>query len=242
MDIVVAICSAVIAGIMQATVGFGFAVVFTPLMSFAVGARAAVATSMLMSVVLAAANYYVDRPRASLRSIALMVAAATCAIPLGVWVLANADERLLNGVIGVAVLVSVVVSVFTPHRHEERPERWPTVVGVGVLSGILRGATSMGGPPVVLYEHSRGIPPSLIRSRLLGFFALTGATSIPIAAAGGIFTADTGLYAVAALPAAFGALVLGRWLRKWVSDIWFRYLSMGLLAVMGLLSLGNAVW
>ena len=241
MDLVFAILAATFAGVMQAAVGFGFAVAFTPLMTLVVGARSAVASAMLLSVPLSFALYLAERPRAAIRGVLPMVLAATVATPLGVAVLARADERFLRAAIGVLVLGSVALSLVTPRATRERPGTAAATVGIGLLSGVLRGATSMGGPPVVLYEHWRGAPAAVVRSRLLAFFALGGVATVAIAGAGGVITRASVLHAAVALPAVALSMAAGRWLRPRLSDRWFRALSMGLLTVMGALSLAGAV-
>lgn len=238
--LIVALVSA-FAALMQAAVGFGFAVVFTPLLSLAMGARNAIALSLILSMSLSLVLYIADKPRAPLRDVLPMFLAATAATPLGVYVLAVADERVLRAGIGVAVLASVVGSFVTPHPTEQRPERLPTTLGVGVISGVLRGATGMGGPPVVLYEHWRGSPAMTIRRRLLAYFALTGIAGTALAAGSGIFTLGTFAQAAAGLPAVFIALYGGRYIRPRLSEVWFRRISMSLLVFMGVVSLVGAI-
>lgn len=241
MELIVAVLAAAIAGLLQAIVGFGFAVVFVPLMAFAVGARSAVATSLMLGLLSSCVLYMGDRERAPLRSVALLALSATATIPLGVLILARADERLLQGVVGAVVLGSVLLSLRTPHPTHPRAETVLNSVGIGLASGVLRGATSMAGPPVVLYEHWLGVAPAVIRSRLLAFFALTGFAGVAFAYAGGVLTRDSALRALVALPALALAMAAGRWLRPRFADAWFRHLSMGLLLVMGCVALVGAV-
>lgn len=241
MDILIVVLISAFAALMQAAVGFGFAVVFTPLLSLVLGARDAIALSLILSMTLSLVLYLADRPRASLRSVLPMFLAATAVTPIGVYILAVADERVLRAGIGIAVLGAVIGTLRMPHHTEERPERLATILGVGMLSGVLRGATSMGGPPVVVYEHWRGAPAMLIRRRLLAYFALTGVAGTAMAAGSGVFTVDTFVQAAAGLPAVAIALYGGRYIRPRLPDRWFRRLSMALLVFMGVVSLVGAL-
>ncbi|MSQ30483.1 MAG: sulfite exporter TauE/SafE family protein [Dehalococcoidia bacterium] len=240
MEFVIIIVIAAFAALMQAVVGFGFAVIFTPLLSLAMGAREAIALSMILGMALSLVLYLDDPPRAPLRSVLPMFLAATAVTPIGVYVLAVADERVLRVGIGIAVLASVIGTFVTSHPAAERPEHLPTTLGVGVLSGVMRGATSMGGPPVVIYEHWRGAPTLTIRRRLLAYFALTGITGAVFATGSGVVTLDTLAHAVAGLPVVVIALYGGRYIRPRLSDSWFRLLSMGLLVLMGAVSIIGA--
>ena len=247
MEYLIVFLVSAFAALMQAAVGFGFAVLFTPLLALALDARDAIALSLILSMSLSLVLYIGDTPRASLRSVLPMFLAATVVTPVGVYVLAVADERVLRICIGAAVLASVIGTYASPHPTQERGERLPTTLGVGVVSGIMRGATGMGGPPVVIYEHWRGAPTMSIRRRLLAYFALTGVTGTAIAAASGlvagraVFTGDTVLHSLAGLPAVFIALYGGRWIRPRLSDFWFRTLSMGVLVFTAAVSIIGAL-
>jgi len=235
------------AALMQAAVGFGFAVVFTPLLALALDPRDAIALSLILSMSLSVVLYISDTPRARLTTVLPMFLAATLVTPLGVYVLAVADEKVLRAAIGVGVLAAVVGHFVLPHPAEERPERMAQTLGIGMVSGIMRGATGMGGPPVVIYEHWRGAPTMSIRRRLLAYFALSGVAGTAIAAGWGVFTdnpvftGDTLLHSLAGFPAVFIAIYGGRWIRPRLSDFWFRMLSMGLLVFMGAVSILGAV-
>jgi len=238
---------AAFAAIAQAAVGFGFAVLFTPLLALALGARDAIAMSLLLSMTLSLVLYFADKPRAPLRSVLPMFLAATVVTPIGTYFLAVADERLLRIAIGVAVLASVIGTFLSPHPAEERPKHMSTILGVGVISGIMRGATGMGGPPVVIYEHWRGAAQGEIRRYLLAYFALTGVTGTLLAALSGIvaqrpvFTLDMLLHSTAGIPAVVIALYGGRYIRPRLSDFWFRTLSMALLLFTAAVSILGAI-
>ena len=129
-----------------------------------------------------------DRPRASFRTVLPMFVAATVVTPLGIYALVVANERALRIGIGVAVLLSVFGTMLARRPERERAQHWWHTLGVGVLSGLMRGSTGMGGPPVVVYEHWRGAPSDAIRRRLLAYFALTGISGTLLAAGQGVFT------------------------------------------------------
>lgn len=232
---------AAFAALMQAAVGFGFAVVFTPLLSLAMTAREAITVSLALGAVLSLTMYVAARPRAPLRSVITTFLAATVATPLGIYVLAIAGEQTLRGAIGAGVLLSVLGTVLTPHPVAERPRALVAELGVGALSGVLRGAVGMGGPPVVLYEHWRGASMTDIRGRLLAFFALTAVSGTLMAAGSGIFTRQSLLLSAAGVPAVGIAILGGRFIRPRLSPFWFRMISMALLVSMAVVSILGAL-
>jgi hypothetical protein len=105
------------------------------------------------------------------------------------------------------------------------------VGGVGLVSGLLRGATSMGGPPVVLYLHWLGGGPLLIRGRLFAYFALSALPGIALAWWSGVLGPREAWHALVSTPLVLGGIVGGRLLRPRLSAAAFRGGTLALLAV-----------
>jgi uncharacterized membrane protein YfcA len=232
MDLVAVAAFALLASVAQALFGFGFALVLVPLAAFVVDPRTAVATSIVLSAIVALGVYAELRPREPLGRVVPLAVAALSGFPLGLALLIRMDETALRILVGVAVAAGAAVNLRRAGApHPERPNRVPLMVVVGLLAGLLSGTTSMGGPPVVLYQHWVGGGPDAIRRRLFAYFALMGVATIPLALASGVLTLDVTGYVLAGLPAIAVGIVLGRGLRPHLSERWFRRLSMALLAV-----------
>ena len=76
------------------------------------------------------------------------------------------------------------------------------------LTGVLGGAYNSGGPPAIIYGHSRRWPPHEFKSNLQALFLLMDLMVIAGHAAGGNFTATVWAHYLRVLPAAaLGALV-----------------------------------
>lgn len=221
---------ALAAAVTQSTIGFGSAVLFTPLATLVVGAHSAVATSIVIGAVLSLALYAEYRPRAPLGHMLPLATLGTLATPAGIWVLANAGEATVRALVGLVVLAGAAVTLRSRPRPQAREASLPVSFAVGTLSGILRGATSMGGPPVLLYVHWLGGGPVVIRGRMFAYFALFTIPGVLIAWAGGVIGDREVEQSLVAVPALLAGIVLGRWARPRVTDAWFRRSSMGLLA------------
>lgn len=213
----------------QSTIGFGSAVLFTPLATLAVGAHSAVVTSIVIGSVLSIALFLEYRPRARLATMLPLAALGTLSTPLGIWVLAHANEATLRALVGLVVLTGAVVTLRSHPRLEARPTSFRISVAVGALSGVLRGATSMGGPPVLLYVHWLGGGPVTIRGRMFAFFAMFTVPGVLIAWWGGVIGAQELEQSLVSVPAVLLGIALGRWGRPHVSDAWFHRSSMALL-------------
>ena len=147
MEFLIVFLVAAFAAIAQAAVGFGFAVLFTPLLALALGARDAIALSLILSMTLSLVLYLADKPRAPIRSVLPMFIAATVVTPIGTYFLAVADERLLRLAIGAAVLASVIGTMLSPHPAEERRKHMSTVLGVGVVYLVVAVDQYRNGSP-----------------------------------------------------------------------------------------------
>ncbi len=221
-----------LAAFTQSAFGFGFALVFTPLAAFVVGPHAAVATSIVLSPLLSLGVYWEHRPREPLRAIAPLVVPGLAAFPLGLVLLVHVNEAALRVLVGAAVVAGAAINLGRAGgEHPARPNRVALMVPTGLLSGVLRGATGMGGPPVVLYQHWLGGDAATIRRRLFAYFAFFGLPGIPMALIGGVLTPDVWAFVVVGLPAIALGIASGRLLRPRLSEVAFRRLSMALLAL-----------
>jgi uncharacterized membrane protein YfcA len=232
---------ALVAATTQSTIGFGAAVVFTPLATLAVGAQSAVVTSLIFGSVISAVVFTEYRPRAPVGPIVPLALAGILATPAGIWVLARADETTLRFLVGVVVLAGAITTLTGRTRPEPRPEPLPATVGVGIVSGVMRGATSMGGPPVVLYMHWLGGNAVTIRGRLFAYFLLFSLPGVPFAFLGGVIGGRELAQALVSLPAIGVGVVIGRYARPLVSEAWYRGLSMALLALTSTVAIAGAV-
>ena len=185
MDFALIALLAALGALTQSGIGFGYAILFTPLATLVVGAQAAVAISLVTGTLMSFGLYAESRPRTPLRSVLLLALVGTLTTPLGIWLLTRADEVTLRILVGVAVLATTAVNMLSRPRLEAREENAIATVAAGSLSGVLRGATSMGGPPIVLYQHWLGGGPQVIRGRLFAYFALASLPGLVIAAFGG---------------------------------------------------------
>lgn len=234
---------ALLGTLIQSGLGFGFGLFFVPVAALFVAPREAVAASLLLGTLISAGMYMEARPRTGLRAIWPLVVGALVGTPVGVLVLVRADETLLRLLVAMAVLISAIANLAggRGHTHEARPDPIVRQGLVGVLGGIIRGATSMGGPPIVLYQHWIGGGATRIRGRLFAYFFWVGVPATLLVVPSGVFTRDVLRDCALALPALAVGLVGGRLLRPHIAEAWFGRLSMLLLAATSALAAWGAV-
>src|SRR5574337_545146 len=78
-----------------------------------------------------------------------MVMSPPLALLLGTLILVSLESQFMRRAIALSVIVFALI-LLIGWRYSGRP-RLSTSVGLAALSGTMLGATSIGGPPVILY-------------------------------------------------------------------------------------------
>jgi uncharacterized protein len=164
----VAVGGAVAAGIaMQSAIGFGAGLLGSPLLLVFLQPAQVVALWLMCGLlvgplILAEPG---QRGRVQWREAGGLLIAACAGLPLGVAVLGLLGRHSMQVVIGVLVLATLVAQRLHPAR---------TSVGSGVVAGaaagVLTTATSLNGPPLVLWLRGRGHAPDVFRATMTATF------------------------------------------------------------------------
>lgn len=125
-----------------------------PVLSAVVGPREAVPVILIVNflsgiqLVTQAVPYARAAPREAL---ALGLGGALC-VPLGAWLLFTVDETVMRrAVAAVALVFSLVLLAGWRYRGRHGPG---LAAVAGAVGGVITGAVSLGGPPVILYLMS----------------------------------------------------------------------------------------
>lgn len=201
-----------LATLIRSTLGFGEALIAVPLLALYTPVTVAAPLAVLVSVIVAGVIVGQDWRRIEVRSAGWLVVSSLFGIPLGLLLLARANDhvvKLLLGVVVIAFSIYFLASLRLRHLSNDHAG-W--LLACGFLSGILGGAYGMNGPPLVVYGALRRWPPQQFRATLQGYF-------LPASIAGAIGYATIGLwstaiirYALWSLPGVIVAILLGRWL------------------------------
>lgn len=232
----IALASAV-AGLVRGFSGFGSAMVLFPLLSVAVGPAVAAPVTQALDSCLTVPLL----PRAlwncAWPEVRPLVIGAVVFVPLGVWLLLIVDGVLLRR-IAAGLILAVAAVMAKGWRYARRPTR-PMSLGIGALSGVMGGSTTLSGPPVVLFWLGGQADSTTVRANLIVFFALSEVWTLVSYAWSRLYTGATLRLAIAlALPFAIG-LASGAWCKKFVSERAFRQLALGIVAAAAVVSL---VW
>ena len=174
MDIVTLICAALVAaaaGIVRGITGFGGAMVAAPPLALLLGPHVAVPVVLVLESVIAAPMLVKTRRQVQRGVIGPILLAACVTVPLGAFILVVAEPQLIRRAIAIAVILFALM-LLRGWRYSHQPHI-ATSLAVGAISGAMTGATSIGGPPVILYLLSGPHSAETTRANLTLFIAVT---------------------------------------------------------------------
>lgn len=227
IDILFSALIVCLAGVVRGVTGFGGAMVMSPLLALLIGPQAAVLTALLLegfaplpllSNVARTANWTVMRP---------IIAAAFVAAPLGGLLLVHVEADLMRKAIASVVLVFALLMFFGV-RIRARASSGARLA-VGGLGGVLVGATSMGGPPVILYLMASGESLSVVRANLMVYVTASSFAGLAAIAITGVLDPRTVLMAMALAPVFMVSAWFGGRLFRHVDERLFRRVTLLLL-------------
>ncbi|MFC3126640.1 sulfite exporter TauE/SafE family protein [Pseudoroseomonas globiformis] len=234
-EIGVAVGATLLAGLLRGYAGFGTAILLAPVYSTLWGPRVGVPIMLLMELFVSA--YLMPRAfgQANRRVIFSIGAAAALATPIGALVLLAADPLALRKAIGVCVLALGAAMMSGWRYHGARPIGLN--LAVGTVSGLLKGATGMSGPPVILYLLSGPEAAAQHRANLILYFGLIGIVAVIPPLWGGLIGLPVLMMTALMLPLMLLSVPLGARLFHVVPVAWYRRCALAALAAAGLFAL-----
>ena len=171
-----AVIATVVAGLMRGYAGFGTAVILAPIFATLWGTLEGVPVMLLMELLISAQLLPKAWPEADRRVVLPLGGAALLTMPFGTFALFAIEQDLLRRLIGGFVLVFGFALMSGWRYHGTRP-LWLNAA-VGAVAGLLKGATGMSGPPVILYLLSGSEEARRHRANLIVFFAIIAIASV----------------------------------------------------------------
>jgi uncharacterized membrane protein YfcA len=224
-----------LAGVMRGYSGFGTAVLLAPAYSVLWGPRIGVPVMLLMELAVSLQLL----PKAfgdADRRVILPIGAAACLMtPVGAFVLLTADQDVLRRAIGGLVLVFGLLLTSGWRYQGSRP--LPLNLAVGSLAGLLKGATGISGPPVILYLLAGPEAARQHRANLILFFATISVISVIPPALGGLIGWALLAKMALLLPVLLGCVPIGARLFHVVPERLYRRLALIFLVVTGTVTL-----
>jgi uncharacterized membrane protein YfcA len=233
--IVAAAVVTAIAGLMRGYSGFGTAILLAPAFSVLWGPRVGVPVILLMELFVSAQLLPKAFAQADRRVVLPLGGAAALATPIGAFILLTADEDALRRFIGGFVLVFGLMLMSGWRYHGSRP--LALNLAVGTTAGLLKGATGISGPPVILYMLAGPEEARRHRANLILFFGIIAVISVVPPALGGLMGWAVIARLALLLPVLLLCVPVGARMFHVVPERWYRRLALGLLIATGTITL-----
>lgn len=227
-----------IAAVVQAVSGFGFALVATPLLAMATGPQHAVIASSLVSLAMNLGMTWAERDHVQWRVSGRLLGWACLGMPAGLVAFRLLSPAILEMVIAFVVLGCTLL-VWRGWRISAAG--W-SARAVGVLAGVLTTSTGTNGPPLVAAVQGMGVAPPIFRATMAALLAGTGLVGVAsLAVSGAVGSLDVSL-AAAGLPVALLGGWAGRRIVASVNPLRFRQIVLSALVASSAVALVHAAF
>ena len=229
----------VMAAVLRAFTGFGFALAAVPVFSLFMPPTQAVVLSSSLALaisLLTLRSYWGRYPlRPMLPLLVMLLLGTVC----GVLLLDSLSPREFRLWIGLAVILACLSLAFYRPRHTE-PR--PGLGGLaGLASGLLNGAFAIPGPPVIIYAMATEPDPTRSRALLMTFFLFSALLALTSYTVAGFVTPLSPWLFLLAFPAMYVGDKLGHFLFHRFGSAFYRRVALAMLFGIGLTILGNAL-
>ncbi|MEK7248364.1 MAG: sulfite exporter TauE/SafE family protein, partial [Chloroflexota bacterium] len=221
--------------------GFGFALVYAPLLAVAWEVKPAVATTAVLSLVVNTLVLAQVRGHVTTHRLPGLFAGFLAGVVPGLLVLEYVSGDTLEIIVGAVVLVATVLLYLQP-QIDASEDTLPIRMLAGAASGASAASTGIGGPPVVLYMIGRELDMQRFRATLQAYFLPSSIVTLALFAAVGRIDGDVLTLSAASVPMMVAGVLLGAWTRPRISPELFRRLVMALLVAMSALLIAFTVF
>jgi len=226
-----------VAAATQSIVGFGYALLVVPCLTVLLGPKVAVVASTAVGTALVAWNSFRWRHDIRWREAITVSIAALCAMPVGLVVLTQADDRTLRLIVGGTIIVFTVWL----WRGLSLPVGRPTEVAAGATSGALAASVGVNGPPLVIAFQATEMAPAPFRATLQLCFFVQAAVAVALFWSQGLVVRDVGSVFLVGIPAAAVGALVGDRIAPRVHEGPFRSAVLLLLGLSGALAVASAL-
>lgn len=203
VDLVLAVLFVAVGTAVQASIGFGLAMIAAPLVMLVEPAfvpGAVIGTALVLSLWMA----WDDRQAIDLRTLKAAIVGRALGVPPGALLLGSASAATFDTVFGVLVLLAVGMSLW---HSNIKPTRW-AVFFASIAAGFMGTISSIGGPPLALvYQNASAAE---LRGNLSVLFIVgTSLSLVALTVIGRFGLADLGYTAVLLVGVVIGVLCRG---------------------------------
>ena len=221
-----------LAALTQSITGFGFAIVSMSFLPKIIGLQTAVPLVTLVSVIGNIVIWFSYRSDYNFKAVKQLIIASLIATPIGVYLLDYIPEAIALKGLGIIILGYILYDWLNLNLPSFKSSIWAYLFGT--LSGILNGAYTVGGPPVIIYANCRRWHPGEFKGNLTAVFFFSSLLAVLTHGWQGNITISVRQLAIYSFPGFATGLWLGIILSHKINPFIFRRITLALLFVAGL--------
>lgn len=167
-ELIVVAATAFVAGVMRGFSGFGSALVVVPVMAAVFGPRLAVPAAVVIHLATSVQLLPEALRDCEWGRVVPLSVAGCLAIPAGAWFLVTQDPDLLRKTISVLIVIFAIM-MLRGWRYTGKINAW-IMATAGVVGGLVTGAATIGGPPVVAFLMAGPFSAAQNRAAIILYF------------------------------------------------------------------------
>lgn len=224
-----------LASFVRTSIGFGDALLATPILISFIGLQRASAISalfgMTISIILLARNWRgID-----FRVARNLILGGLLGVPMGLLLIKAVPAPTAKALLGIFLIVYGTYSLFSLRLPYLGDNRWG--YAFGFVGGVLGSAYGTGGPPLVVFGTLRRWPPDEFRSTLQSFFFFNNIFILVSHALAGFWERDVLMLYASSIPVVFVGVFTGLWASRFVPQHRFRQVVCLVLIALGIVSI-----
>lgn len=229
------VAAAFVAGVMRGFSGFGSALIIVPITAAVFGPRLAVPAVVAIHLItslqlMPQAMRDVDWGRVAPLSIA-----GSLAVPVGAWVLVTQDSEMIRKAISVLIIVFAVM-LMRGWRYNGKINGW-VMAGAGLAGGVITGAATIGGPPVVAFLMAGPFKAAQNRAAIILYFVFIQLVAIAMYWLGGLLSWPIVGVCILVMPPLMAGMWIGQRMFAKASEDGFRRVALVFLLAIGIATL-----
>ena len=224
-----------VASMVQGATSFGFSLLALPLLSLLYDLKIVVPTLVFLSLFLNITIFFKLKIKPNFKEITLLGIFAIIFIPVGVQMLVFVEERTLKLLVSV-LLIMISIIMLSGVQLKIKNKSLSYII-TGILSGILNGAVSLSGPPIVVLLANDNKNKNEFRSTLTFLFIILNIVTIALYFVRDIFNQPEFTKLFFLLPIMIIGSYLGIYLGNKIDENKFKKIVLVLLLGMGVINL-----
>ncbi len=207
VELALVTCTVFLAAILRGVTGFGFSLALVVVMTLFMPPAQAASYILLWEILASVVHLPVLWKYVHWKMLRWLTVGVILGTPLGVASLIIISPVPMTVAINVTVMFLSILLLcgFSMKRHLSTTE----IVGTGIVSGIINGASANGGPPVILLFFSSPSGAAVGRATIIAYFFITDVWASAIFVQQGLTTWDTLWVSLLFLPIMGAGLAIG---------------------------------